>query len=172
MDGPGDSARTVLRSLAPGVAKAAVAGAIAFAVAQKLAGFPMTIPEFMGGQIVGRGGYPEALAPVIGWTVHLGVSLSYAALFAIIVYLTVANADRAVRWAGAAAIAVALGVVSTLVTAPAIAIAISVLSGNGFPEVLPALNTGWGFVFWNHLGFFAIAWAIIVAIPDVLRARR
>lgn len=168
----GNSIQTALKSMAPGVAKAAVAGAIVFAVAQKLAGFPMTIPQFMGGQIATQGGYPESLAGVIGWGVHVGVSLGYAALFALAVHFTVGGTDRAVRWAGSAVIALILAVVSTLITAPAIAITISVLAGNGFPATLPGLNTGWGFTFWNHLGFFAIIWLIIVALPDVLRARR
>ena len=169
--GRGASIADTLKTLAPGIAKAAVAGAIAFAVAQKLAGFPQTIPQFLGGQIVSQGGYPESLAGVIGWGVHLGVSLSYAALFALAVHFALGRADRTARWAGAAAIALVLGVTSTLITAPAIAVTISVLSGSGFPATLPGLNTGWGFTFWNHLGFFAIAWVIVVALPDVLRGR-
>ncbi len=60
-----------------------VAGAIAFDVAQRLEGLPVTIATFMGRAIVRRGGYPEGLETIIGWGVHLGVSVGYAAIFAI-----------------------------------------------------------------------------------------
>jgi len=44
----------------------------------------VTITEFMGEQIATEGGYSPALVPFIGWGVHLGVSLSYALVFAVI----------------------------------------------------------------------------------------
>lgn len=156
-----------LKSLAPGIVAAGVLGAAAFVVAQKLAGFSQTIPQFMGASIVSKGGYPEWMAGIIGWGVHLGVSLSYATLFALTSQLAVGSAARPVRWGVSAVIAFVLGVVSTLVTAPAIAITIGILSGSGLPDPLPVLNTGWGFVFWNHFAFFGLAWAIIVALPDL-----
>lgn len=163
----GKTLASTLKSLMPGIVAAAVLGAVAFVVAQKLAGFPQTIRQFMGTSIVSKGGYPESMAGIIGWGVHLGVSLSYAALFALTAQLTVGSAARPVRWGVSAVIALVLGVVSTLITAPAIAITIGILSGSGLPDPLPALNTGWGFVFWNHVAFFAIAWAIIIALPDL-----
>jgi hypothetical protein len=104
--------------------------------------------------------------------VHLGVAVSYATLFAALVSLPFLPTARSPRWAVGLAVATTLGVVSTLITAPAITVTISLLAGQGFPESLPGLNTAWGLVFWNHLGFFLIAFALIVVAPDLLASRR
>lgn len=61
-----------------------IAGSVVFWLVQVLTGGP-TITEFMGQQIAAAGGYPPASAPVIGWAVHPGVSLAYAALMGIAV---------------------------------------------------------------------------------------
>lgn len=81
-------------------------------LAQLLGGFPTHIADFIGSRIVSRGGYSESLQGIIGWGVHISVSVAYAAL--------------------------AVG--STLITAPAIGITTSLLSGQGFPDALPGLN--------------------------------
>jgi hypothetical protein len=116
---------------------AGVAGSITFWLFQVFTtGF--TIPQFMGQQIVQQGGYPAALAPFVGWGVHLGVSLSYALLFAVIIAVLPLKAAGA-RLAIGVVLAVVLGWVTTLLTSPAITVTINVLSGQGFPAELVAL---------------------------------
>ena len=73
--------RSIARTLV-----AAVVGSLAFWLFQLLTG-GVTIPQYLGDQIAGQGGYPLTLAPLIGWGVHLGVSLSYAFLFAVLATL-------------------------------------------------------------------------------------
>jgi hypothetical protein len=51
---------------APWIAAAALAGALVFVAVQVVGGFPQHIAEFMGAQIVLRGGYPESLQGVLG----------------------------------------------------------------------------------------------------------
>lgn len=160
-----------LRGKIPWIAAAGLVGGGAFVTAQIVAGFPSHIAEFMGAQIVRRGGYSESLAGVLGWGVHFAVALSYATLFAVAVTATPLPERRAARFAAAAAVAVAFAWVSTLITGPAIAITISVLAGQGFPASLPGLNTAFGFPFWNHVGFFGIAWLLTVIAPDLLAER-
>ena len=146
---------------------AGVAGGIAFWLFQVLTG-PSTIPQFMGQEIVAQGGYPRVLTVPIGWGVHLGVSLGYSLLFALMMMIPFPASPRARIGAGAAVAAV-LGWVTTLLTVPAITVTISVLSGNGFPRHLPGLNTTWGLPFWNHLLFFGAVWAIYLVIPHLAK---
>ncbi|MBI2880412.1 MAG: hypothetical protein HYY21_02430 [Candidatus Tectomicrobia bacterium] len=135
-----------------------VLGAIEFWAIQKaVLGF--TIPAFMGGQIVAQGGYPQSLATPIGWAVHLGVSLAYAFLLVAVLLIPFSRSSAARAVAGLV-IALLLGWVTTLLTSPAIAATISLLSGKGFPSSLPPLNTGLGAPFWIHLAFFATVWAV------------
>jgi len=147
---------------------AALVGAGAFVLAQVLGGFPTHIADFMGGQIVSRGGYSESLQGVIGWGVHLGVSVAYAALYAALTLLLFLPQRRPQRWGYGLAVAGALAVGSTLITAPAISITISLLAGEGLPAELPGLNTTWGFVLWNHVAFFVICWGLVLVVPDLL----
>ena len=146
---------------------AGIVGAIGFVVAQRLEGSPMHIANFLGAQIVQRGGYSESLADVIGWGVHLGVALSYAALFGLLTLVPVFPKMRVPRWAVAALLAIALGWGATLVTGPAISTTISLLAGQGFPNALPALNTTFGAAFWNHILFFGITLLFTVVVPDL-----
>ncbi|MEE8487555.1 MAG: hypothetical protein V3S56_05255 [Gemmatimonadota bacterium] len=67
---------------------------------------------------------------------------------------------------GSGVLAAVLGVATTLITAPAIAATISLLSGNGLPDRLPPLNMSWGWPAWNHLLFFGIAWLGTVVLLD------
>ncbi len=156
----------------PWIAAAAALGALVFVGVQVVTGSPQHIAEFIGGQIVRQGGYPESFQGIIGWGVHLGVALTYATLFAALVSLSFLPSARLPRWAIGLALAAGLAVVSTLITAPAISITINLLAAQGFPESLPGLNTGWGLPLWNHLGFFLIAFAFIVVIPELLADRR
>jgi len=143
-----------------------VAGAIAFDVAQRLEGLPVTISTFMGRAIVRRGGYPEGLETVIGWSVHIGVSIGYAAMFAIAAWTLFGTMQRSHRWVLSGMLAALLGVATTLITVPAIAATVSLLSGQGLPSSLPPLNMSWGWPAWNHLLFFGIAWLGTVVMLD------
>lgn len=158
-----------LGARAPWVLAAGITGALAFALGQKIAGMSPTIPEFMGAQIVARGGYAKGLAGPIGWGVHFGVALAYASLYALIANERLLPKGRGGRWGVGLAVAAVLGWVSTLLTAPAIGVTISLLSGNGFPAKLGALNRTFGFVFWDHVAFFAIVFLITVVFADVVR---
>ncbi len=146
---------------------AGIAGAIVFWLFQVLTG-PSTIPQFMGQQIVAQGGYSKALTLPIGWGVHLGVSLAYSLLFAIIALIPFSRAEGVRVFVGLA-IAAVLGWVTTLLTVPAITATISVLSGKGFPAGLPGLNTAYGLPFWNHELFFGVVWFIYLFIPYLSR---
>ena len=150
---------------------AGIAGGIVFIVAQHLEGFQTDIAEFMGAEIARRGGYEESLAGVVGWAVHFGVALSYAALYGLITLARWFSRPRPVRWAAAAGLAVVLGWLTTLITAPAITVTTSVLAGDGFPNSLPGLNTAFGAAFWNHILFFAVCLALTVIVPDLLNGR-
>ena len=126
----------------------------------------------MGRQIVDQGGYSESLAGVIGPGIHFAVSLTYATLYAFLSRQPVMPAARGARWMAGLLLALLLGWLTTLATAPAIAVTISVLAGKGWPAALPGLNTSLGFAFGNHLGFFAICWLLTLVLPDVLRGDR
>ena len=143
-----------------------VAGALAFDLAQRLEGLSPTIPVFMGRAIVRRGGYPQGLETLVGWGVHLGVAVVYTGVFAIAAWTLFGSLERKQRWLAAGILAAVLGIATTLITAPAIATTISLLSGDGFPDRLPALNTSWSWPAWNHLLFFGIAWLGTVVLLD------
>lgn len=142
---------------------AAIAGSIAFWLFQVLTGTG-TITEFMGQQIVSEGGYPPQMTIPIGWGVHLGVSLSYSLLFAVIMMIPFSRSQGTQVVIGAV-IAALLGWVATLLTVPAITVTINVLSGKGFPQNLPVLNTTFGLPFWNHMLFFGVVWLLYLVIP-------
>ena len=97
---------------------AGIAGAIVFWLFQVLTG-PSTIPQFMGQQIVAQGGYSKALTIPIGWGVHLGVSLSYSLLFAVVVLIPFSRSEGVRAFVGLV-IAAVLGWVTTLLTPLAI----------------------------------------------------
>ena len=160
-----------MKKLAPWVVLAALVGAIQFVVVQRLGGFSPNIAQFMGRQIVAQGGYSESLV-VIGWGIHLAVSLTYATLYSFLSHQRVMPAGRGPRWIAGLLLALLLGWLATLATGPAIAVTISVLAGKGWPAALPGLNTSLGFAFGNHLGFFAICWFLTLVLPDALRGDR
>lgn len=146
-----------------------IAGAVLFWLVQVLTGGP-TIPDFMGEQIAEAGGYAARVAPAIGWAVHLGVSLSYALLFGVIV-LVLATTRLPMQTAISFAVAVALGWVTAVVAPPAISVTISVVSGQGWPSELFPLNTELGLPFWNHVGFFLLNWLVQGLGPRLAGAR-
>ncbi len=148
---------------------AGIVGGIVFWLFQVLTG-PTTITQFMGEQIVAEGKYSQALAIPIGWAVHMGVSLSYSLLFAVIM-MGLSSRSLASRLAFGSAIAAALGWITTLLTVPAITVTISVLSGHGFPAQLPGLNTTVGLPFWNHMLFFAVVWTVYLLVPSLTKMR-
>ena len=146
---------------------AGVAGSLTFWLFQVFTtGF--TIPQFMGQQIAQQGGYPTALAPLIGWGVHLGVSLSYALLFAVIIAVLPLKVSGA-RLAIGVVLALVLGWTTTLLTSPAISVTISVLSGQGFPAELPGLNTDVDLPLYNHVLFFGVVWVFTTLLPELTR---
>ena len=154
--------RSIARTLV-----AAVVGSLAFWLFQVLTG-GVTIPQYLGDQIAGQGGYPLTLAPLIGWGVHLGVSLSYAFLFAVLA--TLLPPKPLGRSLGLSLVlAGLLGWITTLVTAPAIAVTINLLSRKGFPAQLPGLNTDIDLPLYNHLFFFGVIWTLTVLIPALRR---
>ena len=146
---------------------AGVIGSLSFWLFQGVTG-DSTITQFMGEQITTEGGYSMRLAPLIGWGVHLGVSLSYALLFTFVMVAVPANSSG-VRLGIGLVIAVALGWIMTLLTAPAITVTVSVLSGKGFPAELPGLNTAVDLPLYNHLLFFGVVWGITTLLPALTR---
>ena len=149
---------------------AGILGSVEFWLFQVRTG-SSTIPQFMGEQIVALGGYPKVLTFPIGWGIHLGMSLGYSLLFAIIMLIPFSRSPFA-RLAIGAAIALVLGWFATLLTVPAITVTISVLSGQGFPATLPGLNSTLGLPFWNHLLFFGVVWVVYLLIPNLFRSRK
>jgi hypothetical protein len=137
---------------------AGIAGAIVFWLFQSVTG-PSTITAFMGQQIMTQGGYAASWTAPIGWGIHLGVSLAYSLLFSLIMLSLIVLTER-IRIILGLVIGAALGWVATLITAPAITVTISVLSGKGLPADLPGLNTAYGLPFWNHMLFFGVVWLI------------
>lgn len=149
---------------------AGTTGSVAFWLVQLLSGGP-TIPDFIGAQIIATGGYPKRLTTLVGWAVHLGVSVSYASLFAVIVLLLRAMTFRA-RAALAFLAALALGYLTALIAPPAISVTIGLLSGQGWPAELYPLNTEFGLPFWNHVVFFLLNWTIQAVGPRLRLSSR
>jgi hypothetical protein len=139
----------------------AIAGSLLFWLAQTLTGGP-TITKFMGQQIVAAGGYPAAWTTLIGWAVHLGVSLAYAALVAVLVAF-LRRLPRAPALGIGLLAALTLGWMAALIAPPAISITISLLGRQGWPVELFPLNTELGLPLWNHLAFFTLNWLLQTA---------
>ena len=73
------------------------------------------------------------------------------------------------RLLGGLILATGLGWLTTLITPPAIVLVIAIFAREGgLPWPFPALNTDVGFVLWNHLGFFGIAFLFHIVIRDAL----
>jgi len=138
-----------------------IAGSLLFWLVQTLTGGP-TITEFMGQQIAAAGSYPAAWASLIGWGVHLGVSLAYAALVAVHVAFLQCLPRTAALGTGLAATLI-LGWMTALIAPPAISITISLLGRQGWPPELFPVNTELGLPLWNHLAFFTFNWLIQTA---------
>jgi hypothetical protein len=137
---------------------AGVAGSVVFWLVQVLTG-GSTITEFIGDQIISTGGYPKSLSVLVGWAVHLGVSLSYAFLFALIVVAS-GRASFAARAFVTLLAALLLGWATAVIAPPAISVTISILSGQGWPAELFPLNFEFSLPLWNHLLFFLVNWIL------------
>ena len=157
---------SILRDRAPWILASAGLGALAFVGVQELAG-ATNIAAFLGQKITEQGSYPAGLAPAIGWGVHLGVSLQYAALFAVLTALPFFPRSGAARLGAGAGLALLLGWVTTLITRPAITVTIALLSGQGLPASVPGLNTTTGLPLWNHVGFFALCFAVTIVAREL-----
>ena len=141
------------------------AGSIMFWLFQVLTG-GATITAFMGDQIVSAGGYPTPMAVPLGWAVHLGVSLSYALLFAVVA-AAAERASPAVAASVTLLAALVLGWITAVIAPPAISVTIGILSGHGWPSEMLPLNFELGSPLWNHLIFFLLNWIIQVLGPRV-----
>jgi hypothetical protein len=146
---------------------AGLAGSVAFWLVQTVTGGP-TITAFMGEQIVAVGGYPQSFTTLIGWAVHLAVSLSYAFLFAVLVLFLGAVSFPA-RAVASLFGALGLGWVTAVMAPPAISVTVGLLGRHGWPAELFPLNTELGLPLWNHLLFFLLNWAIQVVGPRLIR---
>lgn len=140
-----------------------VAGAMVFWIVQSLTGLS-TITQFMGQQIVSQGGYSPLMVLPLGWAIHLGVSLAYSLLFAILMLIPFMLTEHVRLFLGLV-VAGALGWITTLITIPAITVTISLLSGKGFPAIIPELNRTFGPPFWAHMLFFGVVWLIYLLVP-------
>jgi hypothetical protein len=142
-----------------------VAGSLLFWTVQVAAGSG-TITAYIGEQVVAAGGYSPTSAPFIGWAVHLGVSLSYAGLVAILAWL-LRSASGSTRFALGLAATLALGWVTALIAPPAISVTVGVLAGQGWPHDIFPLNTDLSLPLWNHLAFFTLNWLVQVVAMRV-----
>ena len=148
---------------------AALVGGTVFIQAQNMAGFSPNIAEYMGQQIVSRAGQERGLTGAIGWSIHYAVAFIYASLYGIITTMSFFPTGRFSRLLGGLILATGLGWLTTLITPPAIVLVIAIFAREGgLPWPFPALNTDVGFVLWNHLGFFGIAFLFHIVIRDAL----
>ena len=145
---------------------AGLAGSVQFWVVQTLTGGP-TITAFVGEQIVATGGYPPGVTTLLGWAVHAGVSLAYAFLFGLLIFL-LSSRSFPVRVAVSLVAALGLGWVAAAIAPPAISVTVSLLGRQGWPGELYPLNTEPGLPLWNHLLFFLLNWAIQSVGPRLL----
>ncbi len=117
-----------------------------------------SIPAFIGNQVVSQGKY-DISPPLVGWAVHLWVSISYAFILALLMQILFPKPFILNRVLGLV-VALILGWAATLIASPAIQVTIGILAGKGFPEKLVALNPASGHPLWNHLLFFVVIWVV------------
>ena len=117
-----------------------------------------SVPDFIGNQIVSQGKYALSKT-MVGWSVHIGVSLSYGFLLAIAARILFPGSFLLNR-AASLAVALFLGLITTLIAPPAIQITIAILSGKGFPSPLWDFNPASGHTLWNHMIFFVVVWLV------------
>jgi hypothetical protein len=161
--------------LMPFVLSAAIVGALVFAWVPVLTG-RNDIAAIIGRKIVEAGAYPQNAASVIGWTLHIVISIAYAKLYAVIVSLPgfprQAGSKTAPRIMAGLIVAIVVAVLATWIAGPAISATVSLAAGQGWPATLPAASLKLGLPLWNHLGFFAIVWLIVVVLPTWLPSGR
>jgi hypothetical protein len=147
----------------PRILLAAGLGAVFFVAAQVSSGATVHIADAIGGQIVRQGGYPDSGAAAIGWFVHVSVSLAYAALYGFLVSCSFLHGSKlGPRLTGLMLVPI-LGYLSTAITAPAVALTVSLLAGQGLPATLPAFSPRLDFAFGNHAAFFMVCWVVYFA---------
>ncbi|MEM9351942.1 MAG: hypothetical protein AAGA92_02925 [Planctomycetota bacterium] len=159
-----------LLSRLPWVPVATLVGGLGFIWVQLAFADWGNIADYIGGAIVEQGGYPERFASPIGWTLHLGISFSYVMLALTLTALPFLPAGRNARLAVYGVLSAVLGVATTAITGPAIATTISLLAGNVLPAELPGIAVANDLTLWNHVVFFAVAFGLVGAAPDCLRA--
>lgn len=98
---------------------------------------------------------------------HLGVSLSYAFLFAVVV-LVLGRVAFPTRAGTALVVALLLAWLTARIAPPEISVTIAALAGQGWPTELFPLNTELGLPFWNHVIFFVLNWAVQAVGPRLL----
>jgi hypothetical protein len=159
--------------LTPYFLSAAIVGALVFAWVPVLTG-RSDIADILGRKIVEAGGYGDNYASVIGWTLHIIISVAYAKLYALLVsapgFPQSLSKEAGARILAGLVAAVIIGWLTTWLSNPAISVAISLLSGQGWPAELAPIYFKLGLPLWNHLGFFLIAWLIIVVIPLLVQS--
>ncbi len=128
-----------------------------------------SVTNFIGHQIVTQGKYSFSKT-MVGWAVHLGVSLSYGFLLAILALVLFPRSFFLNR-AASLAVALFLGLVTTLIAPPAIQITIAILSGKGFPSPLWGFNPASGHTLWNHMIFFLVVWLLDTVYIQVFEKR-
>jgi hypothetical protein len=156
--------------LTPFFLTAAIVGALVFAWVPVFTGRP-DIADIIGRKIVEAGGYADNYASVIGWTLHIAIAIAYVKLYALVVSFpgfpqTDHNGPK-VRLVTGLVAALVIGWLTTVISNPAISATISLASGQGWPATLAAPYLKLGLPLWNHLGFFAITWLIVVLIPTL-----
>ncbi len=165
-----DTLKRYLR-LTPYFVSAAIIGALVFAWVPVLTG-RNDIAAILGDKIVTAGRYPQNYASVIGWTLHIVISLAYVKLYALLVSLPgfpqASPAGIGPRALASLVTAAAIGWLATWLANPAISATVSLLSGQGWPAELAPVYGKLGLPLWNHLGFFAIAWLVVVMLPALL----
>jgi hypothetical protein len=127
------------------------------------------IADILGRKIVEAGGYGDNYASVIGWTLHIVIAVAYVKVYALLVSLPVFPTRTGPRVLAGLIAAIVVGWLTTWLSNPAISVAISVLSGQGWPAELAPVYYKLGLPLWNHLGFFAITWLIVVVLPTLLQ---
>ncbi|WP_296899522.1 hypothetical protein [Thiohalocapsa sp.] len=154
--------------LTPYFLSAAIIGALVFAWVPVLAG-RSDIADILGRKIVEAGGYPDNAASVIGWTLHIAIAVAYVKVYAFLIALPGFPRDSGPRLPAGLVVAVIVGWLTTWLANPAISVAVSLLSGQGWPAELAPVYFKLGLPLWNHLGFFAIAWLVVVVVPALVQ---
>ncbi|MEZ8720603.1 hypothetical protein AB6D66_05950 [Vibrio pomeroyi] len=127
----------------------ALVASIAFILIQPLFGMS-TLTSRHAAAYVEFGGYNKTSALLLSWLVHIGVSVSYAALSNLIFIFNSSFTVSAIQIA-------VLGWMTTLIATPANEFVVKLVTTEKFPSLssLSAINTDVGPKLWLHILFFA-----------------